>query len=108
MPSHRGNEDEIGGCNVADFATDKAFTAPAKDHHRVNMLMAFQRRMTAGLHLEVAEFAFKLRLLKENLPCDGFERCAVLFLVGEEIDTIPTKARLGQPEALLIIHERTF
>src|SRR5258706_9703579 len=64
--------------------------------------------MSAGVHLKVEEIAFKLRLLKENLPCNGFEGRAVLFLIGEEIDAIPTKARLRRPEALLIIHERTF
>ena len=63
----------------------------AQDHHRVGMLVPFQRRIAAGVHFEIAQLAAHAGFLEQHLARDVLERRAAILLVRHVRDAVPAE-----------------
>ena len=61
---------------ASHFVANHALAMPAQDHHRMGMLVPLQRRVAAGIHLEIAQFAGQRVVVEQDLAGDVLERRA--------------------------------
>ena len=81
VPLHRADFDQIMLSDSGDLITHQAGAAPAQDQHPMDMLMAFQRGVAAGLHLKIAPLNGQaFRTFKQDLARHILVGAA--FLVG--------------------------
>src|SRR5204862_5847460 len=57
VPGHGRDVDEVIGVDGADLVADQALAAAPQDQHGMDMLVALERRIAAGRHLEIAQLA---------------------------------------------------
>src|SRR6185436_11614476 len=74
MPAHRGHSHQIELCDRANLAADQTPPVAAQDHHRMDVFMTLQRRISAGRNLEIAQFACQIVGAEQRLPRDILER----------------------------------
>ena len=69
------------GFTVTTVVAQQAVAVAAQDHHRMGMLVPLQRRIAAGVHFEIAQFAAHVGFLEQHLARDVLERRAAILLV---------------------------
>ena len=99
VPGQDGIVTRSNGFTCAHVLADQALAVAAQDHHRVHVFVALERRIAAGRHLEIAQFAAEFRLGEQHLARDRLERRRAVVLVGQAGDLVPAvvmeRAELG-------------
>ena len=92
VPGPGRHGDEVVELDLAHLAPDETFTAPAKHHHGMHMLMAFERREAAGRDLEIAKLRIELGVAEEDLTRHRLEEGPLVLLVGPKLHLFPAMA----------------
>jgi len=81
--------DEIVRRHREHAIADQASPASALDDDRMRVLMALERRVSAGRNLEVAQLTTERGIVEQDLARDIPKRRAAFLFVREHVDILP-------------------
>src|SRR6185437_4717677 len=89
VPRDRRDSDEIEWRNREGVLANQRGAAPTQDQHRVNVLMALERRIAFRRDLEVTQFPGEIFAREQRLARHIPKQRGAVVLVGTPLDALP-------------------